>query len=260
MLLRFNRGAAIALLLVGAVAVFAIMVSPVGRAARAAVDRCGAPSELVALGEPLPRTAERLRAGKPLTIVALGSSSTYGTGASQPQNSYPSRLGALLQAQFPGIPVRVINRGIGGETATSMAARIETEVLPEAPDLVIWQVGTNSVLRDEDPAVELEAVRNGIVRMKAAGADVMLMDLQYAPAVLLHARYREMLHALTAIARNEEVPIFHRFAIMRGWAEDGRMPLQVMLAVDRLHMTDTSYDCLARQVGAAITGATGRGI
>jgi acyl-CoA thioesterase-1 len=260
MLLRLNRGAAIALLLVGAVAVFAMVVSPVGRAARAAVDRCGAPSELVALGEPLPRTAERLRAGKPLTIVALGSSSTYGTGASQPQNSYPSRLGALLQAQFPGIPVRVINRGVGGETATSMASRIETEVLPEAPDLVIWQVGTNSVLRDEDPTVELEAVRNGIARMKAAGADVMLMDLQYAPAVLLHARYREMLHALAATARNEEVPIFHRFAIMRSWAEDGRMPLPVMLAVDRLHMTDTSYDCLARQVGAAITGATGRGI
>jgi acyl-CoA thioesterase I len=43
--------------------------------------------------------------------------------------------------------------------------------------------------------------------------------------------------------------------MMREWAEEGRMPLSIMLAHDKLHMTDMSYDCLARQVGRSIVGA-----
>ncbi len=82
------------------------------------------------------------------------------------------------------------------------------------------------------------------------------MDLQYAPAVLVHAGYREMLHVLSGVARSEDVPLFRRFAMMRHWAEDGQMALPVMLAVDRLHMSNASYDCLARQVARSIVLAT----
>jgi lysophospholipase L1-like esterase len=239
----------------GALAVLSIVLSPAGRSASAGIDRCRAPSELAAIGAPLPQTARRLHDGGPLTIVALGSSSTEGVGASRPENSYPSRLAMVLRAWFPGVPIRVVNRGIGGETAPQMAARIREQVLPEKPDLVIWQVGTNMVIRDQDPLGELEAVHDGIARIRASGSDVMLMDLQYAPAVLMHPQYREMLHVLAAVAHSEEVPLFHRFAVMRHWAEEGRMPIPVMLAPDRLHMTDVSYDCLARQVGVGILGA-----
>jgi acyl-CoA thioesterase I len=123
---------------------------------------------------------------------------------------------------------------------------------------VIWQLGTNSVLRDIDPAQEVEIARQGIERLKAAGADVMLMDLQYAPAVLLHSGYREMLYVLAGVARSEDVALFHRFAMMRHWAEDGQMTLPVMLAPDRLHMSDASYDCLARQVARSIVAGNGQ--
>ena len=78
------------------------------------------------------------------------------------------------------------------------------------------------------------------------------MDLQYAPAVLLHPGYRDMLQMLAAIAHSEDVPLVHRFAMMRYWAEDGHMTLAAMLAADRLHMSDASYDCLARQVARGI--------
>ncbi len=122
---------------------------------------------------------------------------------------------------------------------------------------MIWQLGTNSVLRDLEPMADAEIARQGIERIKAAGADVMLMDLQYAPAVLLHPRYREMLHVLAGVAHGEDVPLVHRFAMMRHWAEEGAMNLPVMLAADRLHMSDASYDCLARQVVRGIAGAAG---
>ena len=117
---------------------------------------------------------------------------------------------------------------------------------------MIWQVGTNGVLRDDGAIATGEIIRAGVERIKAAGADVMIMNPQYAPAMLQHAHYRDMLHVLDAVANAEDVPLFPRFAIMRQWAEEGRMPLNAMLTRDRLHMTDVSYDCLARQIATSI--------
>ena len=51
--------------------------------------------------------------------------------------------------------------------------------------------------------------------------------------------------------------MFRRFAMMRQWTDDGRMPLALMLSRDRLHMTDLSYDCLARAVSNTIARAAG---
>ena len=253
-----RRRTAAALLLLGIAAAVPILMAPSGRGAGAAIDRCGIPPELTSLGAPLPRTAARLKAGGPLTIVALGSSSTEGIGATRPEFSYPSRLAAVLQARFPEVAVRVVNRGVGGEMSPQMVARIDRDVGPEKPDLVIWQLGTNSVLHDIDPVTEAEVARRGIEQLRATGADVILMDLQYAPAVLVHAGYRDMLHTISGVARSEEVPLFRRFAVMRHWAEDGRMALPVMLAGDRLHMSDASYDCLARQLARSIVTASAR--
>ena len=244
-----------ALLLIGFAAAVPILMSPGGRGAGAAIDRCAAPAEFGTFGLPLPHTTARLLAGGPLTVVALGSSSTAGAGASRPDRTYPSRLAVELRARFPGTEIHVVNRGIGGELAAQMVARIGRDVLAEKPDLVIWQLGTNSVLHDRDPEAEAGVARRGIAMLKAAGADVMLMDLQYAPAVIAHGGYHEMLRVLASVARSEDVPLFHRFQIMRHWAEEGRMTLPVMLARDRLHMSDASYDCLAQQLAHGIADA-----
>jgi len=249
---RPSRAAVIAVTLLGLVVVGFNLSAPGARVASASVDRCSAPDEITALSAPLPHTAQRLAEGKALTIVALGSSSTYGTGASKPENTYPNRLAALLQARFPDAEIRVLNRGVGGELGTGTFARIARDVLPEKPDLVIWQIGTNEVLHDLTPDAAMRAVRAGIDQIRRAGADVVLMDVQYAPAVLMHARYREMERALWATARATGVPMFRRFALMRDWAEHGNMKMSAMVGPDRLHMTDASYDCLARQLNASI--------
>jgi len=251
---RLRGGAVAALAVVALAAGATILLVPSGPGAKGASDRCGADDQVATLPRPMPHVAERIAAGGTLTIVALGSSSTSGTGATRPDLTYPARLAMVLDGHFPELWVHVINRGVAGEEAAAMAARIERDVLPERPDLVIWQVGTNAVLHDTDPAEIGDAVRAGVVRLKAAGVDVMLMNPQYAPAMLQHEHYREMLRVLDAVAFEEDVPLFPRFAIMRHWAEEGHMPLGTMLSADRLHMTDASYDCLARQVGASIDG------
>src|SRR5262249_29404994 len=109
---------------------------------------CKAQADATRLDYALPHTAKRLISGEPLQIVAMGSSSTAGAGASAPSASYPSRLEAELRTRFPHVPITVINRGVNGERSNEMLSRFEHDVIEEKPDLVLWQVGSNSVLHD----------------------------------------------------------------------------------------------------------------
>jgi acyl-CoA thioesterase I len=139
---------------------------------------CTAPTELTHFELPLPHTMRGLAESQPLTIVAIGSSSTAGAGASSPAATYPSRLAAELRARFPGREITVLNRGVNGDETTNMMARFSADVLAAHPQLVLWQIGTNSVPRDHPLNPHAVQLRDGIERLKAAGADVVLIDPQ----------------------------------------------------------------------------------
>ena len=158
--------------------------------------QCSAPKELARLERPLTRTGRLLAAGLPIRIVAIGSSSTAGAGASSPDASYPSRLAAELADRFPDHEITVLNRGVNGEEASDMLARFETTVIAERPDLVLWQVGTNTVLRDNPVAPTSSLIEKGIMQLKAAGADVILIDPQFAPKVIAKSALSRMLDLL----------------------------------------------------------------
>ena len=100
----------------------------------------------------LPHVASKLASGEPVVIVAFGSSSTVGYGTTSPEFTYPNRLAVQLHRQYPSADITVVNRGQGGEDAPEMMKRLQVSVLDMKPDLVIWQVGTNAVLRNLDPA------------------------------------------------------------------------------------------------------------
>jgi acyl-CoA thioesterase I len=199
--------------------------------------------------------SEALQRGKPITIVAVGSSSTAGAGASSPAASYPSRLEALLKQQFPKAQLRVINRGVNGEEAEEMLARFEREVIAEKPALVLWQVGTNAILRDFARSSEAKLIRQGIARLKATGADVVLVDPQYAPAVLAKTDAELMVDLVAVEARDAGAAVFRRFDLMRDWHETERLPFTAFVSGDGLHMNDWGYDCMARNLAAQIAEA-----
>src|SRR5437763_10749663 len=124
-------------------AALSLLASP----ARATPDdkSCAAPHELERLRTGLARTATRLARHEKLTIVTIGSSSTVGYGASSPELNYPAQFAAELRRRLPAQPIELLNRGANGETSIDMVARFERDVIAAAPDLVIWQVGTNAV-------------------------------------------------------------------------------------------------------------------
>jgi len=222
--------------------------------------RCVAPAELARFERPLTHTMRRLANGQSLTIVAIGSSSTAGAGASSPDATYPSRLAVELRARFPGREIAVLNRGVNGEETTNMMARFAADVLAAHPQLVLWQIGTNSVLRDHPLSPHAVQLHDGIERLKAAGADVVLIDPQFAPAVLAKSETEGMVDQIALAAKMEDVGLFQRFAAMRNWHDMQHLSFDSFVSPDHLHMNDWSYACLAKLLGGAIAEAATRPI
>jgi lysophospholipase L1-like esterase len=207
----------------------------------------------------LPHVAGKLAAGQPVEIVAFGSSSTAGYGASSPEFNYPNRLAAQLRRRYPTVDITVVNRGKGGEDAQEMLKRLQTEVIDMKPDLVIWQVGTNAILRNLDPGETEQLVEDGITRIQAAGADLVLVDPQYSPRVNERAENAgKMVRLLRKAAEIRHVGIFPRFEVMRDWHEKQAIPIDNFLISDGLHMSDWGYACFAQLLGDDIIRSVGQ--
>jgi acyl-CoA thioesterase I len=242
-----HYGAAFALALAGTICFAAV---PAGAQGNSPGATCRAPAEFAGLEHTPDNIRHRVARKLPIKIVAIGSSSTSGAGASSQAATYPSRLEAELKARLPGLPITVLNKGIGGEEAAQMVARFDADVIEEAPDLVLWQVGSNSVLRDH--LTPGEVIRQGVERLKASGTEVILVNPQYAPKILVKPDVDRAVDVITATARDAEVGLFDRFTVMRNWVEGEKMTFDQFLSPDGLHLNDWSYACIAKLLAAAI--------
>ena len=207
----------------------------------------------------LPNLAAAIAGTDPVKIVALGSSTMEGEGGIV---AFPYRLeAALRQTYLNRHPnqrrmIDVINRGIGGEEAPQELLRMKKDVLLEKPCLVIWQIGTNAVWqKDPDtPTAEqtISALRKGIDQLQEAGQiDIVLMDLQYTPAMLtpeLLSATNAMVTAIATVASEKKVNLFRRFALMKAWNEIGQIPIEALVDQsdgNRLHDSDWATASLA---------------
>ncbi len=219
---------------------------------------CRAPKGVKPMGA-LPHVARKLAENKPVVIIAFGSSSTEGYGSTAPEFTYPNRLAAQLKRKYPTADITVLNRGRGGEDAPEMMKRLKKAVIDEKPDLVIWQVGTNAILRNLDPAATIAQVQDGIARIQAAGSDVVLVDPQYVPAVNQKGESAgRMVKMLSTVASLRHIGIFPRFEVMRGWHEDQSLGFDRFSIADGLHMNDWGYACFAQLLGDDIIKSVGQ--
>jgi lysophospholipase L1-like esterase len=139
-----------------------------------------------------------------------------------------------------------------------MVARLDQAVLAEKPDLVLWQVGTNAVLRDRELGPVGAAIHKGLMRIKASGADVVLMDPQYAPEVIAKAEIGRMVGLIASLAHQDHVDLFHRYAVMQSWRKASGIPFETFVSSDNLHMNDWGYGCVAKILAGAIADAAMR--
>lgn len=209
----------------------------------------------------LPRVAKRLAAGEPIIIVAFGSSTTVGFGTSSPAYTYPNRLADQLRRKFPTADISIINRGMGGQDAPEMMKRFDAAVLASDPDLVIWQLGTNTVIKggESDVMATTALVEDGIARLQKRGIDIVLIDPQYVPMVTdKKENASRMVKLIAEVAKLKNVALFPRFEVMRQWHENDKMPFDSFVIADGLHMNDWGYACFAQLLGDTIIKSVGQ--
>jgi acyl-CoA thioesterase-1 len=195
--------------------------------------------------------AARLRRHEPVRILAIGSSSTQGVGATSPSFAYPAQLQEdLVEAWKEAVTVE--NAGKGGETISETVGRLEAALRASKPDLVIWQVGTNDAVKGIDEAVFTDLLRQGIDAAQALGVQVILLDQQFYPTIKDLNQYERFVNLVGITAVAEQVPVFSRYKLMRAWGERSAELLGSMLSKDRFHMGDRGYDCLAQLIAGGL--------
>jgi lysophospholipase L1-like esterase len=146
---------------------------------------------------------------------------------------------------------------VPGEEIGDMLKRFDAALIAK-PDLVLWQLGTNSVLRNHPLKDRGAAIRVGLRKIRATGADVVLIDPQFAPKVLAKPDALRMVKLIAATAKEEHVDLFRRYDLMRRWHEVYHLGFEVIVAADGLHMNDWSYACMAHALAETIVEAAQR--
>lgn len=201
---------------------------------------------------PLRALSRAVRANRVVKILAIGSSSTVGVGASSPAANYVARLEKNLEGSITGMDFDVVGRGVGGEVAQGAADRMKQEVEQTKPDLVVWQVGTNDAINKVDVASFKTCLKNTLAWLHQRRIDVVLIDPQFGEELAKDAHYEKMVTAVAEVARESHVLLVDRYEAMRELQKERGDTFY--LTPDNLHLNDRGYRCMAEQLARNIVG------
>ena len=199
---------------------------------------------------PLRGLRKAVREKRAPKVLAIGSSSTVGVGASRPSNSYIARLETDLEKNFVGIDFEIAGRGMSGEVAEGQSARMKDTVAETKPDLVLWQVGTNDALRHVDIASFKQCLRRTLNWLAENKFDVVLVDPQYSDKLAKDSYYELIVNAVAEVAREQRVLLVDRFEAMRELSRQRGDTFY--LTADDLHLNDNGHRCMAEQLARSI--------
>ena len=134
-----------------------------------------------------------------------------------------------------------------------MSEVIEKLVLDEKPNLVVWQTGTYDAVRGTDLEEFRATIADGVETMQAGGADVVLVNMQYSPRTESIVAVGAYADNMRWVAREREVPVFDRLAIMRHWYDTGQFDLYA--ATKDMRTAKHVHDCLGRALASLIIDA-----
>ena len=216
-------------------------------------DPCAVPGYLLFGDSKLERVAAAVMNDKALRIAVLGGASSTLPGQDGATFAYPARLEVALRRRLPGIKVSVRVELRNRQSAEEMTESIDKLLVDDKPNLVIWQTGTYEATRGTDPEEFRAAVSDGVEKLQSGGADVVLMNMQYSPrteSVVAVGAYAE---AIRWVAREREVPVYDRLAIMRHWYDAGQFDLYA--ATKDMKTARAVHDCIGRTLASSIIEA-----
>jgi lysophospholipase L1-like esterase len=198
---------------------------------------------------PLPNSATALQNRKRVRILAIGSSSTAVLGLGGRTGS--PLLERILERTVKGLDVEIVNRGFSGELAEAAGERIRLEVGLNAPDIVLWQVGTNDALAQVPVDSFEQSVGDTARWLKEHNVDLILVGLHYAKRLVKDPHYQAIRTALRRVAIAENVLRIGRYEAMELLARSDANPERPVL--EDFGLTEAGYNCMAQYIARTIT-------
>ncbi len=226
---------------------------PMGMAHARPPDVCEVPGYLLFGESELHHVNKTVKEQKRLKVLVIGTRSSTLAGTDGAEHAYPARLEAALAERLPGVAVKVSTLITPRQTVEQVVAGLKKTLAEQTPDLVIWQAGTVDAIRGMGADDFGNMVDSGVGRILRAGADVILMNMQYSPrteTIILAGPYAENLRW---VAQQRHVPLFDRFAIMQHWSDSG--VFDFLAATTAFTIAEKVHDCLAKALAAQIIDA-----
>jgi hypothetical protein len=216
-------------------------------------ETCAPPGYLLIGDNLLQRVWASVAKTNTLKVVVFGTTSSTLSGTENNPDAYPTRLQEALRRRLPNVAVDIVSYAKPRQTAGKMVKTFEDIVRNEKPALAIWQTGTFDAMQGVDPREFLASLTEGVEKLAAAGVDVILVNMQYNPRtdnILSIEAYAENLRW---VAREQQVPLFDRLAIMRNWNDTGAIDLYAV--TKDITIAKRLHDCIGRALATLIIDA-----
>ena len=216
-------------------------------------DTCEVPGYLLFGDNELPNVARAVKEKQQLDIVIIGTGSSTLAGPEGNSRAFPARLEAALKARLPNVAVRVSTYAAPRQTAANMWEDLKKIVREQKPALTVWQTGTVDAMRGIEPDEFGSVLNNAVEKMRAAGTDVILMNMQYSPRTETMIAVSPYAENMRWVSQQRGVPLFDRLGIMRHWSDTGVFdlysPTKAFVVAQRVH------ECIGRALATQIIDA-----
>jgi hypothetical protein len=222
-------------------------------AAESPPPSCEVPERFLPTDVDLARAGAEVKDRHRLDITVMGSASSALAGPDGARFAYPAQLEQSLRERLPGVDVKVTAHVPSRQTTADMVAALPKILADDHPALVIWQAGTVDALRGVDPDDFRNSLDQGLNAIAAAGADVIMMNMQYSPrteSMLSVAPFADGMHW---VAEQRGVLLFDRLGIMHYWSDEGTFDLYA--ATTGYAMARRVHECIGRALASQIINA-----
>jgi len=224
-----------------------------GAVAEPQPEACDVPASFLESEIDLARVTNELKDRHRLDISVLGTGSSSLAGPDGAHFAYPARLEDALKQQLPGNEIKVTAHVQPKQTTANMLGSLDKILAEDHPSLVIWQAGTADAINGVETEDFRSSLEDGIDKIQAAGADVILMNMQYSPRTASMLDVSAYADVMRHVAQQRNALLFDRLAIMQYWNEIGTFDLYA--ATKKYDMARQVHECIGRALASQIISA-----
>ena len=224
-----------------------------GAVAEPLPEACDVPASFLESEIDLGRVTAELKDKHRLDISVLGTGSSSLAGPDGPHFAYPARLEDALKRELPGNEIKVTAHVQPKQITANMLGGLDKILAEDHPSLVIWQAGTADAINGVETEDFRTSLEDGIDKIQAAGADVILMNMQYSPRTASMLDVSAYADVMRRVAQQRNALLFDRLAIMQYWNDIGTFDLYA--ATKKYDMARRVHECIGRALASQIISA-----